>query len=93
MKAYPLVDDLLPPILRVAMPRAGRLYTPGGTVHVVARGNNREFCFTSSEDFERLVALPHEMLRTYPFSLKALLGNSSSTVTPALPIFAQSTFG
>jgi len=42
MKPYPLVDDLLRPILRVAMPRAGRLYAPGGTVHVVARCNNRE---------------------------------------------------
>lgn len=30
MKPYPLVDDLLRPLLRVAMPRAGRLYTPGG---------------------------------------------------------------
>jgi hypothetical protein len=28
---------------QVAMPRAGRLYAPGGTVHVVARCNNREF--------------------------------------------------
>ncbi len=26
MKPYPLVDDLLRPLLRVAMPRAGRLY-------------------------------------------------------------------
>ena len=48
MKPYPLVDDLLRPILRVAMPRAGRLYAPGGTVHVVARCNNREFCFTTA---------------------------------------------
>ena len=71
MKAYPLVDDLLPPILRVAMPRAGRLYAPGGVVHVVARCNNRECCFTSSEDFERLVALLREMLRTYEVPLYA----------------------
>ena len=47
------------------MPRAARLYAPGGTAHVAARCNNREFCFTSSEDFELLVALLREMLRTY----------------------------
>jgi len=71
MKPYPLVDDLLRPVLRVAMPRAGRLYAPGGTVHVVARCNNREFCFTSSEDFALLVALLREMLRTYEVPLYA----------------------
>jgi hypothetical protein len=43
MKRYPQVEDLLRPLLKVAMPRAGRLYAPGGTVHVVARCNNREF--------------------------------------------------
>jgi len=30
MKPYPLVDDLLRPLLGVAMPRARRLYAPGG---------------------------------------------------------------
>ena len=40
-KPYPLVDDLLSPVLRVAMPRPARLYAPGGTVHVVTRCNNR----------------------------------------------------
>jgi hypothetical protein len=44
-KPYPLVDDLLSPVLRVAMPRAARLYAPEGTVHVVTRCNNREFYF------------------------------------------------
>ncbi len=42
MKPYTLGDDLLRPLLRVAMPRAGRLYAPGGTVHMVARCNNRK---------------------------------------------------
>ena len=55
MKPYPRVDDLLRPILGVAMPRAGRLYAPGGTVHVVARCNNREFSFTTPGDFEVLL--------------------------------------
>jgi hypothetical protein len=30
MKPYPLVDDLLRPLLGVAMPRAGPLYAPRG---------------------------------------------------------------
>ena len=71
MKPYPLVDDLLRPILRVAMPRAPRLKAPGGTVHVVARCNNQEFCFTAPEDFELLLALLREMLRTYDVTLYA----------------------
>lgn len=43
LKPYPQVEDLLRPVLRVAMPRAPRLYAPGGTVDVVARCNNRDF--------------------------------------------------
>lgn len=50
MASYRLVDDLLGPIRRVAMPRAARLYATGGTAHVVARCNNREFYFTTTED-------------------------------------------
>jgi hypothetical protein len=49
MKRYPRVKNLLRPVLGVAMPRAGRLYAPGGTVHVVARCNNRELYFTTPE--------------------------------------------
>jgi len=64
MKPYPLVDDLPHPILRVAMPRAARLYAPGGTVHALARCNNREFCFTTVEDFERFVVLLRDMSRS-----------------------------
>ncbi len=37
MTAYPTPDDLLRPLLRVAMPRAMRVYAPGATLHVVAR--------------------------------------------------------
>ena len=71
MKPYPLGDDLLRPLLRVAMPRAGRLYAPGGTVHVVARCNNREFYFTTPADFEVLLAHMQEMIRTYAVTLYA----------------------
>jgi hypothetical protein len=47
MKPYPLVEDLVRPALRVAMPRAPRLVAPGSTMHLVARCNNREFSFTT----------------------------------------------
>jgi len=48
VKPYPLVEDLLRPVLRVAMPRAPRMIalphfvrnlSTGGTMHVVGRGN------------------------------------------------------
>ena len=50
MRPYPRVDDLLRPLLGVPMPRAGRLYASRGTVHVVARCNNREFYVTTPAD-------------------------------------------
>ncbi len=40
------------PVLQIAMPRLPRLYARGGTMHVVARCNNREFYFAAPEDFE-----------------------------------------
>ena len=71
MKRYPVVDDLFRPVLRVAMPRAPRLVAPGGTVHVVARCNNREFYFSAAEDFELLLAHLRELVRTYEVTLYA----------------------
>jgi hypothetical protein len=56
MKPYSLAEERLRPVLRVAMPRPARLQAPGGTAHVVARFNNREFCFTTPADFELLLA-------------------------------------
>ena len=71
MKPYPLVEDLLRPLRRVAMPRAPRLVAPGGTVHVVARCNNREFYLTTPEDFEVLLAHLRELIQTYDLTLFA----------------------
>ena len=65
MKPYPLADDLLAPARRVRMPRAPRLVAPGGTVHVVTRCNNREFHFTTAEDFHVVLDHLREMARTY----------------------------
>jgi len=56
MKKYPLVEDLGRPVPRVAMPRAPRMQVPGGTMHVVVRCNNREFCFAMVADFELVLA-------------------------------------
>ena len=77
LKPYPQGEDLLRPVLRVAMPRAQRLSAPGGTVHVATRCNNREFYFATAEDFERLLAHLREMVRAYGVTLYAhtLMGN------------------
>ena len=68
---YPQVDELVSPVRRVAMPRAPRLYAPGSTVHIVARCNNREFYFTTPEDFTVLLAHLRDLLRTYEVALYA----------------------
>jgi len=69
--AYPLADDLVRPVLRVGMPRAPRLAAPGSTMHVVARCNNRDFAFTTPDDFEVLLAHLREVVRTYEVTLYA----------------------
>ncbi len=71
MTGYSVAQDLLRPVLRVAMPRATRIYAPGSTVHVVARCNNREFYFTTAKDFEALLAHLGEVIRTYGSTLYA----------------------
>jgi len=53
------------PVLQIAMPRLPRLYAPGGTMHVVARCNNREFYFATPEDFEILLDHLGEIDRAY----------------------------
>jgi putative transposase len=71
VKPYPLVEDLVRPVLRVGMPRAPRVVAPGGTMHVVARCNNREFYFTTAEDFDLLLAHLRELVRTYEVTVYA----------------------
>jgi len=62
-------DNAGRPVLQIAMPRLPRLYAPGGTMHVVARCNTREFCFTAPEDFEILLDHLGEMSRAYEIRL------------------------
>jgi len=71
VKSYQLAADLLQPVLCVAMPRASRLVAPRSTVHVVARCNNREFYFTTAEDFDLLLSHLRELVRTYRVTLYA----------------------
>ena len=71
MKPYPVAEDLVRPVRRVRMPRAPRVVAPGGTIHVVARCNNREFYFTTAEDFDLLLAHLRELVRTYEVTVYA----------------------
>ena len=64
MTPYPLVSDMLEPVLRVTMPRAPRLVIPGGTVHGVARCKNREFYFITPEDFPVWCPVPFDGVST-----------------------------
>src|SRR3990172_5958456 len=67
------------PVRRVAMPRAPRLYAPEATVHVVARCNNREFYFTTAEDFATVLGKPRGMVRDYEPTLYAYTVMSNHT--------------
>ena len=56
-------------IRQVAMPRSPRIYAPGGTMHVVARCNNREFYFQAQEDFQILLDHLGQMSGAYGVKL------------------------
>ena len=68
---YPLAADLARPLARVTMSRLPQFQGPGSTVHVVDRCKNREFCFTTPDDFRMLTARLGEMVRTYEVTLYA----------------------
>ena len=65
MRVYPQVEETLRPLLRVRMPRAPRFVAPGGTAHVVARCNNREFYLQSPEDFDDPATYPWSSCAAY----------------------------
>lgn len=71
MQQYPRAAEVVRQAGRVAMPRLPRLHAPGGTVHVVGRCNNGEFCFTTPEDFRILLSRLDEMTRTHGVALYA----------------------
>ena len=55
MTLYGAREGAVRPALQTAMPRSPRIYAPGGTMHVVARCNNREFYFGAQEEFQILL--------------------------------------
>jgi len=71
VKTYPRAKDLIQPLPQVAMPRAPRMQVPGGTMHVVARCNNREFYFSTADDFALLLAHLRELVRIYEVTVYA----------------------
>jgi putative transposase len=87
VKRYPVVDELEQPAPRVEIPRAPRVVAPGGTMHVVAGCNNREFYFTTAEDFALLLAQLRELVRTYEVTLYActLMSNHVHLLLQAPP--------
>jgi len=62
IRPYARAGENEAPTPGVAMPRAPRLYAPEGTVHVVARCNNREFHFTIPDELARRRPVPFPAL-------------------------------
>lgn len=71
MTIYGQTDEILRPVLQIAIPRAPRIYAPGATVHVVARCKNRKFYFARQEDFEILLDHLGKMGSSYEVKLFA----------------------
>ena len=89
MKPYPLVDDLLRPVRRVAMPRAPRLAAPGATVHGVARCANREVSLPPPRTSRRCPPAPGrggQELEPYPSRIRGFEGKWCPVPAFGLPI-------
>ncbi|WP_099035670.1 transposase [Lacimicrobium alkaliphilum] len=55
------------------MPRKVRCYAPGITCHIVQRGNNRQTCFLSNDDFGFYIQVLSEALKRYRVALHAFV--------------------
>ena len=53
------------------MPRKTRMYLPGIPAHIVQRGNNRDACFFSDEDYGYYLDRLTEGLRRFGVALRA----------------------
>jgi len=53
------------------MPRRARTYLPGYPYHIVQRGNNREVCFISTNDYQFYLDLWDECARRYGVCIHA----------------------
>jgi REP element-mobilizing transposase RayT len=91
MTFYSERDGAARPVLQIAMPRLPRLYAPGGTMHVVARCNNREFYFAAPEDFKILLDHLGEMSKAYKIKLFAysLMSNHLLLQAPAADVLGR----
>ncbi|MDI6754195.1 MAG: hypothetical protein QME78_07350 [Thermodesulfobacteriota bacterium] len=94
MTLYGERDGLVRPVLQIAMPRPLRIYAPGGTMHVVARCNNREFYFAAPEDFEILLDHLGEMgsaygVRLFAYTLMSNIFTCSSNLLLRMYLVAR----
>ena len=55
------------------MPRKARFYAPGIPCHIVQRGNNRQACFFSNEDYALYINILTEALEAYSVKLHAFV--------------------
>lgn len=53
------------------MPRRARVYIAGLSYHIVQRGNNREACFVSPDDYQFYLALWKECSKRYGVAVHA----------------------
>ena len=53
------------------MPRKARMYLPGVPCHVISRGNNRDACFYSDEDYQFYLECLDDACRKYRVDLHA----------------------
>jgi len=86
VKAYPLVDALLAPVLRGAMPRVPWLVLPSAIIHLVSRCKDREFALTTATDFVVLLAHLGETDRRYDVACSHTPGGVVPTMPSGRPI-------
>ncbi len=68
------------------MPRRARMYLPGYAYHVVQRGNNRENCFISADDYQLYLDLWRRCAKRYKVNVHAyclMTNHIHFLVTPA----------
>ena len=53
------------------MPRKARMYLPGIPCHVISRGNNRDACFYSDDDYQFYLECLDDACRKYQVALHA----------------------
>ena len=65
------VKTLYEPLLKKLIFYSDPKYTPGVPAHIVQRGNNREACFFSDDDYQYYLEVLRQGLRRYDVKLHA----------------------